>query len=124
MRLVPDIIPPLTDERMAAVGGAMIRNFLRPSREPDLNGKAGRLALAIAELTTSRDAAAGISLAMARAGIVTTALLIGAMIFGMASGGVLIEWAAGRLPGRRTELVGGLGPIATGAKILLEYVGR
>lgn len=35
------------------VGGAMIRNSLRPSRERDLNGKAKRLALATAALATS-----------------------------------------------------------------------
>src|SRR3546814_198624 len=104
------------------VGGAMIRNFLRPSRDREINVNAGRLALATAALATSIDAAAvGIGLAMAHVDIVTTALLIGVVTFGMAFGGVLIGRAAGPLLGRWAELVGGLGLIAIGSKILLDH---
>src|SRR3546814_5951452 len=60
------------------VGGAMVRNFLRPSRDREINVNAGRLALATAALATSIDAAAvGLGHAMAHVDIVTTALLIG-----------------------------------------------
>lgn len=104
------------------VGGAMIRNFLRPGPGSERDGRTGLLALATTALATSVDAAAvGVGLAMAEVDIVTTALLIGAVTFGMAFGGVLIGRAAGPMLGHRAELIGGFGLIAIGTKILVEH---
>src|SRR3546814_12140940 len=96
----------------------MIRNFLRPSRDREINVNDGRLALATAALATSIDAAAvGIGLAMAHEEIVTTALLVGGVDIGMAFGGGLSGRAAGPRGGRRAEVGGGLGLIAMGSKV-------
>lgn len=104
------------------VGGAMIRNFLRPGSDHAGGRTTGRLALATAALATSIDAAAvGVGLAVAEIDILMAALLIGAVTFGMAFGGVLVGRAAGPMLGRWAELVGGFGLIVIGFKILADH---
>jgi manganese efflux pump family protein len=53
--------------------------------------------------------------------IVTTALLIGAVTFGVSFSGVLLGRAVGPLLGRWAELAGGVGLIVVGTKILIEH---
>lgn len=83
----------------------------------------GWAALATAAVATSVDATAvGITLAFTDVEILGTAAMIGAVTFAMALGGVCLGRVAGPLIGRRAELVGGLGLIAVGIKILAEHV--
>jgi manganese efflux pump family protein len=58
---------------------------------------------------------------MADVDIAATASLVGLVTFLMGFGGVMLGRAAGPLLGRRAELVGGLGLIVVGTKILVEH---
>lgn len=83
----------------------------------------GWAALATAAVATSVDATAvGVTLAFADVDILGTVATIGAVTFAMALGGVYLGRVAGPLIGRRAELVGGLGLIAVGSKILAEHL--
>lgn len=108
---------------LLGVGGKMLWESFSDDEEDD--SPDGRLALGqlfLMAVATSIDAAAvGVSLAVVDVDIVGTCLLIGLVTFGMASGGVLMGRAAGPLFGKRAELVGGLGLIAIGVKILVEH---
>lgn len=111
---------------LLGVGGKMVWESLSGDEEDGEDaGCGGRTALGPLLLTavaTSIDAAAvGISLAVVDVDIVSVCLLIGAVTFGLSSGGVLMGRAAGPLLGRRAELIGGLGLIAIGVKILAEH---
>ena len=112
---------------LLGVGGKMVwESLFGDDDDEDADaGCGGRTALGPLLLTavaTSIDAAAvGVSLAVVDVDIVSVCLLIGAVTFGLASGGVLMGRAAGPLLGRRAELIGGLGLIAIGAKILAEH---
>lgn len=111
---------------LLGVGGKMVRESLSGDEEDEEDaGCGGRTALGPLLLTavaTSIDAAAvGISLAVVDVDIVSVCLLIGAVTFGLSSGGVLMGRAAGPLLGRRAELIGGLGLILIGVKILAEH---
>ncbi|HYG87780.1 MAG TPA: manganese efflux pump MntP family protein [Azospirillum sp.] len=107
---------------LLGVGGKMLWGSV--SDEGD-DTPAGRLALGqlfLMAVATSVDAAAvGVSLAVVDVDIVGVCLLIGLVTFGMASSGVLMGRAAGPLFGKRAELIGGLGLIAIGVKILVEH---
>jgi putative Mn2+ efflux pump MntP len=110
------------------VGGSMVRHSLAaPAADERGDGGAsarrtGRLALATTAVATSIDASAvGVGLAMADLDIVATATLVGLVTFLLAFGGVLLGRAAGPLLGRRAELLGGLGLIAIGARILVDH---
>jgi len=109
---------------LLGVGGKMLWESLSDEDEED-ESPAGRLGLGplfLMAVATSIDAAAvGVSLAVVDVDIVAVCLLIGVVTFGMASGGVLMGRAAGPLFGKRAELVGGLGLIAIGVKILVEH---
>jgi putative Mn2+ efflux pump MntP len=108
---------------LLSIGGSMVRNAL--GGEADDNAAIKRsnwLSLLTTAVATSIDASAvGVGLAMADVNIATTATLVGLVTFLMAFGGVLLGRAAGPMLGRRAELVGGLGLIAIGAKILVEH---
>ncbi len=111
---------------LLGVGGKMVWESLFGDDDEDADaGCGGRTALGPLLLTavaTSIDAAAvGVSLAVVDVDIVGVCLLIGAVTFGLSSSGVLMGRAAGPLLGRRAELIGGLGLIAIGAKILAEH---
>jgi putative Mn2+ efflux pump MntP len=80
------------------------------------------LALMLAAVATSIDATAvGGTLHFMAVDVATTILLIGAVTFVMASGGVMIGRVAGARLGRWAEVAGGLGLIAIGTKILAEH---
>ncbi|RJF80883.1 manganese efflux pump [Azospirillum cavernae] len=113
---------------LLAVGGAMIRNAFGGDDEaedcgpPVRSARAEWLALMTTAVATSIDAAAvGAGLALVDVDMVTTSLLIGAVTFAVAFGGVLIGRAAGNRMGRWAELAGGLTLIAIGAKILFDH---
>ena len=97
----------------------------RRGRHPEDEAAAARsgwLALLTVAVATSIDASAvGVGLAMADVNIAVTASLIGVVTFLMGFGGVLLGRAAGPLLGRRAELIGGLGLLAIGTKILVEH---
>ncbi|WP_431854732.1 manganese efflux pump MntP [Azospirillum sp.] len=105
------------------IGGSMIRNAVGGEADDDAAvTRSGWLSLLTMGVATSIDASAvGVGLAMADLDIVVTASLIGLVTFLMGFGGVLLGCAAGPLLGRRAELVGGLGLIAIGTKILIEH---
>jgi putative Mn2+ efflux pump MntP len=105
------------------VGGAMIWNYFQADEESDDRiPRSGLLTLFTTGLATSIDASAvGVGLAMVDVAIVTTALLIGAVTFGVSFSGVLLGRAVGPLLGRWAELAGGVGLIVVGTKILIEH---
>jgi manganese efflux pump family protein len=106
------------------IGSSMVRNALVGEADDEAAVmRSGGLALLTMAVATSIDASAvGVGLAMADVNIATTATLVGLVTFLMGFGGVLLGRAAGPLLGRRAELVGGLGLIAIGAKILAEHI--
>lgn len=108
---------------LLAVGGAMVRNALSVSEDENLAPcRLGWAALAGAAVATSVDAGVvGVGMAMVEVGIVSVAALIGAVTFFASAGGALLGRIAGPLLGRRAELVGGIGLIGIGIKILVEH---
>ncbi|PWC41199.1 manganese efflux pump MntP family protein [Azospirillum sp. TSO22-1] len=107
---------------LLGVGGKMLWESFSDAEDDSPNGRLALGQLFLMAVATSIDAAAvGVSLAVVDVDIVGTCLLIGLVTFGMASGGVLMGRAAGPLFGKRAELVGGLGLIAIGVKILVEH---
>lgn len=109
---------------LLGVGGKMVWESLFGDEDAD-EAMQGRVALGqlfLMAVATSIDAAAvGVSLAVVDVDIVGICLLIGAVTFSVACGGVLMGRAAGPLFGKRAELAGGLGLIAIGVKILVEH---
>ena len=109
---------------LLGVGGKMLWESLSGEDDED-ESPHGRIALGqlfLMAVATSIDAAAvGVSLAVVDVDIVGVCLLIGLVTFGVSSSGVLMGRAAGPLFGKRAELVGGLGLIAIGVKILVEH---
>lgn len=105
------------------IGGSMIRNALGGAADDEPAAKrSGWLALLTMAVATSIDASAvGVGLGVADVDVAVTATLIGVITFLMGFGGVLLGGAAGPLLGRRAELVGGLGLIGIGTKILIEH---
>ena len=109
---------------LLGVGGKMLWESLSDD-DADDDSQPSRLGLGrlfLMAVATSIDAAAvGVSLAVMDVDIVGVCLLIGMVTFGMASSGVMMGRAAGPLFGKRAELLGGLGLIAIGIKILVEH---
>jgi putative Mn2+ efflux pump MntP len=108
---------------LLTIGGSMVRNALGgESDDPAAVKRSNWLSLLTTAVATSIDASAvGVGLAMADVNIAATASLVGLVTFLMGFGGVLLGRAAGPLLGRRAELVGGLGLVAIGTKILVEH---
>lgn len=109
---------------LGVVGGRMAWHGLMPDRvsAPDRRSSLG--ALAMAGIATSLDATAvGVSLAFVRIDIWTASLTIGAVTFAMCLLGFLLGRGAGARLGRLAEVLGGLGLILVGARILVEHLG-
>ena len=113
---------------LGVVGGKMVIESLGRlgSDEAAANApsKAGLAALVMTAVATSIDAAAvGVTLALVEANIILIALAIGATTFLLTTGGQLVGRAAGVRFGPVIELLGGLGLIGIGTKILLDHTG-
>lgn len=109
---------------LGLVGGRMAWHGMMPERvsAPDRRSSLG--ALAMAGIATSLDATAvGVSLAFVRIDIWTASLTIGAVTFAMCLFGFLLGRGAGARLGRLAEVLGGLGLILVGARILVEHLG-
>ncbi len=110
---------------LALIGGRMIHeSFERDDEEkacrPDRTQGSRLFVLALA---TSIDAlAVGLSLGVVRAGILYPAAVIGATSFVLTLAGAKLGPVAGRVVGRRAELLGGLILIGIGLKILIEHL--
>ncbi|ASG24924.1 manganese efflux pump MntP family protein [Nitrospirillum viridazoti] len=105
------------------VGGRMA--WLAWKNDGEDKPKADRhspLALAMTAIATSIDATAvGITLGYMNVDVPTTIALIGLVTFTMAFGGVMLGRAAGPVLGRWAEVLGGLGLIGIGAKVLYDH---
>lgn len=109
---------------LGAVGSRMAWHGMMPERAsaPDRRSSLG--ALVMAGIATSLDATAvGVSLAFVRIDIWTASLTIGAVTFAMCLFGFLLGRGAGARLGRLAEVLGGLGLIFVGARILVEHLG-
>jgi len=110
---------------LALIGGRMIYESFGLSEEekacrPDQTQ--GRRLVVLA-LATSIDAlAVGLSLGVVRTSILLPAAVIGATSFVLTVVGAKLGPVAGRLAGRRAELLGGLILIGIGVKILVEHL--
>jgi putative Mn2+ efflux pump MntP len=107
---------------LAAIGAKMI---WESARRLDARRKPNRHSLRVLVATaigTSIDAmAVGVTLAFVDADIVVTVLAIGCATFLMATVGILIGRLIGQRFGRIAEVIGGIGLIVIGAKILIEH---
>ena len=75
-------------------------------------------------IATSIDAlAAGVTLAFLKTDIVSTALLIGTVTFGLSFAGVAIGNRFGTSLADKADIFGGVALILIGLKILLEHLG-
>lgn len=111
---------------LAAVGGRMIYESFELSEEekearPDQTRGARLLVLSVA--TSIDSLGVGLSLGIIEASILFPAAVIGLTSFVMTVGGARLGPVAGRVAGRRAELVGGIILIAIGVKILVEHLG-
>lgn len=108
---------------LLAVGGRMSWHALAgDGTAEDGPARHAPSALMLAALATSIDATAvGVTLRFMEVEIVTTVVLIGAVTFAMASGGVMIGRVVGARLGRWAEFAGGLGLIAIGTGILVQH---
>jgi putative Mn2+ efflux pump MntP len=112
---------------LALIGGRMIYESFELSEEekicrPDQTQGTRLLVLSLA---TSIDAmAVGLSLGVIRTGIFYPAAVIGATSFVLTIAGAKLGPIAGRVAGRRAELLGGLILIGIGVKILIEHLAR
>ncbi|MBE3131089.1 MAG: manganese efflux pump [Acidobacteria bacterium] len=110
---------------LALIGGRMIYESFglseeEKARRPDQTQGMRLVGLSLA---TSIDAlAVGLSLGVIRTGILCPAAVIGATSFVLTIVGAKLGPVAGRLAGRRAELLGGLILIGIGAKILVEHL--
>lgn len=101
------------------LGIRMIMEGFAPPEAPRLLTGTALLAAAIA---TSIDAfAAGLTLPVLKAPVVTACLIIAIVTFALSWAGVRIGAAAGASLGRRAEIVGGLLLIGIGVRIFVEH---
>jgi len=110
---------------LALIGGRMIYESFGLSDDekacrPD---QTKGMRLLVLSLATSIDAlAVGLSLGVVRTTILLPAAVIGATSFVLTIAGAKLGPVAGRLAGRRAELLGGLILIGIGVKILFEHL--
>jgi putative Mn2+ efflux pump MntP len=110
---------------LALIGGRMIYESFGLNEEektcrPD---QTQGMRLVVLSLATSIDAlAVGLSLGVIRTGILYPAAVIGVTSFVLTIAGAKLGPVAGRLAGRRAELLGGLILVSIGIKILIEHL--
>ncbi len=108
---------------LVIVGGRMIWESFRPRdshRKTDITRGSLLLILSVA---TSIDAlAVGLSFAFLKVNIALASSMIGAIAFTVTAVGFLSARKAGKLLGKRAELVGGMILIGIGFRILLSHI--
>ncbi len=105
---------------LAFVGGKMILESFKKGKKIEKFTLPFLLLLAVA---TSIDALAiGLSFAFLQIEILLSVVVIGLMVGVFSFGGVFLGAKAGKLFGKRVELLGGLILIGIGVKILLEHL--
>jgi manganese efflux pump family protein len=107
---------------LSAIGGKMIWDSMqRPTEQARAKRHSFGLLLMTA-IGTSIDAmAVGVTLAFLNANIIVIALAIGLATFVMTTIGILLGRVLGGKFGRIAEILGGVGLILIGAKILIEH---
>lgn len=107
---------------LAAIGAKLFRDGLVGGPATPGAVRLSTLGLAALALATSIDAAAvGISLALLPVDILATALLIGGVTFAVSLGGTLLGRLAAPALGPRALILGGVGLIGLGVKILFDH---
>ena len=107
---------------LSAIGGKMIWDGTRRPAEQARPQRHSFGLLLMTAIGTSIDAmAVGVTLAFLNANIVVTALAIGAATFVMATIGILLGRVLGEKFGRIAEILGGVGLILIGTRILIEH---
>lgn len=108
---------------LAIVGGRMIRESFRPGESKKIIDITRGSLLLILALATSIDAlAVGLTFAFLEVNIALASSITGAIAFAVTAGGFLLGRKAGKLLGKRAELVGGIILISIGLRILLSHI--
>lgn len=104
------------------IGGRMVWEALKADAGAEPGMKLTFSTLFVAGFATSVDAlAVGVPLALFDSPVFVSALVIGAVTFGLSTAGVFLGRAVGPLFGRWAVGIGGIGLVALGAKILVEH---
>jgi putative Mn2+ efflux pump MntP len=104
------------------IGGRMAWEAFKAEEEEEAGLKLTFSALFVAGFATSVDAlAVGVPLALFETPVLISALVIGAVTFGLSTAGVFLGRVVGPLFGRWAVGIGGVGLVALGAKILIEH---
>jgi manganese efflux pump family protein len=107
---------------LSAIGGKMIWDGMRRPNEQAKPTRHSFGLLLTTAIGTSIDAmAVGVTLAFLNANIIVIALAIGLATFVMTTIGILLGRVLGGKFGRIAEILGGVGLILIGAKILIEH---
>lgn len=105
------------------IGGKMIVESFRFRDTAAAKGSLGWLTLLLLSVATSIDAlAVGLSLSLLQVFIVTPALVIGGVTFGLSLAGVWIGKRFGHCFEKKLEILGGLILIGIGVKILWDHL--
>jgi putative Mn2+ efflux pump MntP len=108
---------------LAYVGVNMIRSGLQIEQESHSSDPSKGKNLVVLSVATSIDAlAVGLSLAMIKVAIITPALIIGIITFGLSMVGLFAGNRLGVRFGKRMEIIGGLILIGIGLRILFTHL--
>lgn len=108
---------------LAYVGIKMIRSGLSPHQESYASDPSRGGTLVVLAVATSIDAlAVGLSLAMLKVQVLTPAIVIGVVTFGMSMAGLLAGHKLGEKFGKRMEILGGVILIGIGLRVLITHL--
>jgi putative Mn2+ efflux pump MntP len=108
---------------LAYVGIKMIRSGLNPHQESYASDPSRGGTLVVLAVATSIDAlAVGLSLAMLNVQVLTPAIVIGVVTFGMSMAGLLAGHKLGERFGKRMEILGGVILIGIGLRVLITHL--
>jgi manganese efflux pump family protein len=108
---------------LAWIGGRMIVEGIKPEQEEKIELDPSRgMSLVSLSIATSLDAmAVGLSMAVLKVNIYSSALIIGLMSGALSLLGLRIGRRLGEMFGKRMEIIGGLILIGIGIKILISH---
>jgi len=107
---------------LAGVGGKMIYESFKIEEAEKQRNPANIIVLLILSVATSIDALAiGVTLSMVANAVVTAAIIIGVITFGLSLVGVYVGKRFGHFFENKIEIAGGLILIGIGVKIVLEH---